>query len=127
MERPADPNRHKHPRRAESHTPRLGLIESRDYGRTWEGGSLVGKSDFHILRAADQLVHGFDSTTGRLFVSRDAGHTWVKRKPPGPLPDLVGDPDDAEQVVASGESRLYRSRDAGATWERLAGQPGYLA
>jgi len=116
-----------HPDLRESRTPLLGLIESRDQGRTWDKVSLFGKADFHILRVAGQLVYGFDSTSGRLFVSRDGGHTWATHTPPEPLLDLVADPEDARQIVASSEARLYRSRDAGKTWDRLQGQPGYLA
>lgn len=116
-----------HPDLRESRIPRLGLIESHDQGRTWEEVSLSGEADFHILRVAGQLVYGFDSTTERLFVSRDGGQTWVTHKPPQPLVDLVVDPEDPTQLVASSESRLYRSRDAGATWRRLDGEPGHLA
>jgi photosystem II stability/assembly factor-like uncharacterized protein len=116
-----------HPDLRESMTPLLGLIESRDRGQTWENVSLLGKADFHILRAVGRLIYGFDSTSGRLFVSRDGGHSWVRRKPPEPLLDLVPDPQDASQIVASGETRLYRSRDAGKTWDQLGAEPGYLA
>jgi photosystem II stability/assembly factor-like uncharacterized protein len=107
--------------------PRLGLIESRDQGRTWDEISLFGKADFHILRVAGPLVYGFDSSTEKLFVSRDAGRTWAKHKPPQPLVDLVFNPDDPTELFASSEARLFQSPDAGATWRRLAGQPGYLA
>jgi sortilin (neurotensin receptor 3) len=116
-----------HPDLRESRVPRLGLIESRDQGRTWDRISLFGKADFHILRVAGPIVYGFDSGTEKLFVSRDAGETWAKHKPPQPLIDLVFEPSDPRHVVASSESRLYQSRDAGATWQRLDGQPGYLA
>jgi photosystem II stability/assembly factor-like uncharacterized protein len=107
--------------------PRLGLIVSRDQGRTWDKISLFGKADFHILRVAGRLVYGFESGSERLFVSRDAGRTWVNHKPPRPLVDLVFNPHEPKQIVASSESHLYRSRDAGRTWQRLQGKPGYLA
>ena len=100
---------------------------SRDQGRTWEQISLLGKADFHILRVAGRRVYGFDSGTELLFVSRDGGRTWVKRKPPEPLLDLAVDPADPAHVVASTASRLYESPDAGKTWQLIEGQAGYLA
>jgi photosystem II stability/assembly factor-like uncharacterized protein len=106
--------------------PLLGLIESRDAGRTWESVSLLGRTDFHVLRAAGSRVYGFDSSSGRLYVSADRGRTWETREPPEPLLDLVADPARPTRVLASG-SVLYRSGDAGTTWTAIGGEPALLA
>ena len=37
--------------REEKLPPFLGLIESRDAGRTWRAVSLQGEADFHVLRS----------------------------------------------------------------------------
>ena len=99
--------------------PLLGLIRSEDAGRTWKPVSLLGKADFHVLRAADRQVYGFDSTRVRLLVSDDGGRSWDPRTPPEPLVDLAIDPRDARRVVASGEDRLFTSGDAGRRWRPL--------
>lgn len=106
--------------------PLLGLIESRDAGRTWEPISLLGEADFHVLRAAGSQVYGFDETNARLLVSSDRGRTWAERDVPEPLVDLAPLPGKPTTVVASG-SALYRSTDAGRSWTVLGDAAGYLA
>jgi hypothetical protein len=100
--------------------PLLGLIRSEDGGRTWEPISLLGKADFHVLRAAARQVYGFDATQARLLVSDDGGRSWDRRTPPEPLVDLVVDPRDSGRVVASGEGGLFASGDAGRRWRPLS-------
>jgi len=115
-----------HPDLRDNLPPLLGLIESRDAGRTWEPVSLLGEVDFHVLRSLGKRVYGFDSTSGRLLVSSDRGRSWTERSPPEPLLDLVPHPTRPTTLVASG-SVLYRSADSGANWSVLGGEPGYLA
>ncbi len=100
--------------------PLLGLIRSADGGRTWDPVSLLGKADFHVLRAAGRQVYGFDSTKARLLVSGDGGRSWDERTPPEPLVDLAIDPRRADHVVASGERGLFTSTDAGRRWRPLS-------
>jgi len=107
--------------------PHLGLIESRDGGSTWQSVSLLGEADFHVLRAAGERVYGYDATHGRLLLSADGGRSWVEAQPPGPLFDLVVDPQDPDHLVASGERGLHRSRDGGHSWERAGDTVGLLA
>jgi hypothetical protein len=105
----------------------LGLIESRDAGRTWQSISLLGEADFHVLRYAGNRVYGYDATNGRLMHSRDAGRTWAERRVPAPLVDLAVDPGRSSHVVASSGNALFRSSDAGRTWSLLNERAGYLA
>jgi hypothetical protein len=107
--------------------PHLGLIESRDGGRTWRNVSLLGQADFHVLRVAAPRVYGYDASHDRLLVSRDRGRTWRESVRPAPLADLVVDPADGRRVVASGRGGVYASADEGATWRRVAPHLGLLA
>jgi hypothetical protein len=106
--------------------PNLGLIESMDGGRTWTPISLLGQADFHVLRSDGTRVYGFDSTNGRLLVSRDSGRTWSQRPIPGPLIDLAIHPQRPSRVVAASERGLISSADDGRTWRRLGGNLGLL-
>ena len=120
-----------HPDLREDLPPLLGLIESTDDGRSWESISLLGESDFHVLRSAGERVYGYDASNDRLLVSEDAGRTWEEVERPAPLVDLAADPTDGRHVVAAGASDLsqglYESRDGGESWERIGDQVGYLA
>lgn len=110
--------------------PLLGLIESRDAGRTWEPVSLLGEADFHVLRFSGRRVYGYDASHGRLMISADRGRTWQERETPGQLVDLAIDPADAKHVIASAAGEvvqgLYESRDAGQTWRLVGGPVGLL-
>jgi hypothetical protein len=120
-----------HPDVRDDLPPFLGLIESRDAGRSWQPVSLLGKSDFHVLEAAGRRVYGFGSDfqtrRARFLVSSDAGRTWRERRVPEPLVSLALHPADANRALASGENALYESRDAGRTWRRRAHGAALLA
>ena len=107
--------------------PHLGLIESRDAGRTWRTISLRGEADFHVLRFAGQRVYGYDASNDRLLVSGDKGQTWREVNRPAPLLDLAVDPTNSNHAVAAGEGGLYESTDEGRSWKRLALRIGLLA
>lgn len=105
----------------------LGLIESRDAGRTWQPISLLGEADFHVLRSVGTRVYGYNATNQRLMLSRDAGRTWVTRPPPAPLVDLAVDPEQPAHLVASNGSVLFESADEGRTWSVSGDRGGLLA
>lgn len=117
-----------HPDLPDDLPPLLGLIESRDQGRSWRSVSLLGKADFHILRAAPGRIYGYDATGGRLLVSQDEGRTWNDRRLPGELVDFVVDPADADRLLAATETTLYVSGDGGRTLRALpARRSGLMA
>jgi len=105
-----------HPGAGQEGPMSLGLLESRDRGRTWRTLSLEG-SDLHLLRAAGDAVYAFD---GQLRASRDGGRTWQQRSAPGGLIDLAIDPTDGDRVLASTESGVRASRDGGRTWQKTS-------
>jgi hypothetical protein len=107
--------------------PQLGLIESRDAGRTWRTLSLLGEADFHVLRFAGQRVYGYDASNDRLLVSRDNGRAWREVNRPAPLLDLAVDPRDSRHAVAAAEGGLYETSNEGSTWRPLAVRVGLLA
>lgn len=104
----------------------LGLIESRDAGKTWKNVSLLGEADFHVLEHAGDRIYGFDGTQGRLMVSGDGGRSWDERKPPAGVFGLAVDPADASRVVASTENGIFISPDEGRRWRPLREDLGGL-
>jgi hypothetical protein len=99
--------------------PNLGLIESRDGGKTWNNISLLGEADFHVLRASGGRIYGYDGSQGRLMVSGDGGRQWTQRTPPAAMFDLAVDPGDPDRIVASTERGIFSSADAGKKWRAL--------
>ena len=105
----------------------VGLIESRDGGRTWQPVSLLGEADFHVLRAADERVYGFDGVGGRFLASGDGGRSWEEREVPAPMFDLAIAPDDPERLIAATEDGLVTSTDAGRSWRPAGDAIGLVA
>jgi hypothetical protein len=99
--------------------PLLGLIESRDAGRSWRPLSLLGEADFHALEVADGLVYGYDATGGRLMVSSDRRRWQVRSSVE--LTGFAVSPTDPELVIAATGRRLLRSSDGGRTWQPTQG------
>jgi hypothetical protein len=108
-----------HPDPTQNLPPNLGLIESRDGGRSWTSVSLLGAADFHVLRSAADRVYGFDSGSGRLMVSANGGRRWAQAAPPAAMFDLAIDPANSRRVVASTERGLFVSTAAGTRWRPL--------
>jgi hypothetical protein len=107
--------------------PLLGLLESKDAGRSWERISLLGEADFHVLESVGRRVYGFDASGERLMVSLDGGERWTERRTPEILLSLAIDPRDPKHVIAAGETALYESSDEGRRWRRVPGDPGLVA
>lgn len=116
-----------HPDLREDLPPLLGLLESRDAGRTWTKKSLLGESDFHVLRYAHKTIYGYDSTSSALMVSRD-GVRWDTRSKVT-LGDFAVSPEDPNEIVATTPGGLERSTDGGRTWKRIDGplRPVFVA
>jgi hypothetical protein len=111
-----------------SKLPRLlGLVESRDAGRTWKSISLLGRADFHILRSSGKRVYGFEVAHSQLLESDNGGASWRIRTAPSRLLDFVVDPRNHRRLVASTPDHLVVSRDAAASWHALNGPAGLLA
>jgi hypothetical protein len=120
-----------HPDARSDLPPLLGLIESTDAGRSWTPVSLLGEADFHVLRSAGDRVFGYDVTKDRLLVSDDAGRSWTEVERPGPLLDLVVNPEDEDHLLATAAgplgNGLYDSVDGGRSWRHVGDAVGLLA
>jgi hypothetical protein len=108
-----------HPDPSEQRPPLLGLIESRDGGKTWRSISMLGEADFHVLEAQGRTVYGYDASGGRFLASNDGGAQWSERTAPEALLALAVDPRDDQHLVASGRAELYSSSTGGRTPLRL--------
>ena len=108
----------------------LGLIESRNGGRSWRPKSLLGKADFHALEASGSLVYGsgsdFESREYRFLVSEDGGRTWERRRTPEPISSVAINPEDDRSILASGAKGIYSADEAGRRWRSLDGPPGLV-
>ncbi len=106
----------------------LGLITSTDRGLSWDHVSLLGKADFHVLRAQGKTVYGYDSRSERLLASSDAGRRWKTLVPPEALIDVAIDSKNPKHLLASGGAVLHESEDGGRNWKVAAnGLAGHLA
>lgn len=111
-----------HPDLRERLPPFLGLVESRDAGRSWREVSLQGSVDFHVLEASGRHVFGYgshwDTREPRFLASADGGRRWQRLEAPEPLVSLAISPTDPRTLIASGERRVFASRDGGRSWAR---------
>ena len=116
-----------HPGPGQDGPSSLGMIESRDEGKTWKNVSLSGRADFHVLRSAGNFVYGFDVGSG-FMASSDAGRTWARRDVPAPMFDVAIDARDPQRLVASTEQGLFASSNGGRGWSAVNQQvAGLLA
>lgn len=92
----------------------VGLISSRDRGRTWTTRSRAGASDFHALAVAEPWVLGYDGT---LLASRDLT-SWAERDIPSPPRTLTASPNGV--LLATTAAGLLASRDHARTWRTLS-------
>jgi hypothetical protein len=113
-----------HPDFSEDDEPLMGLIESRDAGRTWQQLSLRGEADFHALQVVDGTVFGYDSTSGTFMTTSDR-RTWERRSRVQ-LHDFAVARDDVALVVGTTEEGVLRSTDGGRGWDSMPSAPGLL-
>jgi hypothetical protein len=110
-----------HPDPIEGKPASLGLIESTDGGETWRDLSLSGQADFHSLQAAHGQVYGYNSSSGRLMVSRDKT-TWDERAEL-PMADFAVSPASPDVLIATTENGPATSTDGGRTFTVINGAP----
>lgn len=116
-----------HPEGAGSLPENLGLIRSRDGGRTWEPISELGESDFHILQASGDRVLGVRAEETDIQISSDGGRSFDARTPPATPVDVVADPEAPSRLVMSTEQGIFTSSDEGRSWrQREAGAAAQL-
>ena len=110
-----------HPGTATALPQPVGLIESRDGGRTWTVLSRAGQSDFHTLTTTRRDVIGFDGT---LRATTD-GRTWTEGSLDVEPRTLAGSRQD-RTILATTQEALLRSTDGGTSWREVEGAPWLL-
>jgi len=96
-----------------------GLFASEDNGRSWRGGTVLGRRDFISVQSNDQLL--VVATRSEILISTDAGMNW--RVAPLPLKGVtihgltISTPENSI-FVASREGG-FRSLDLGRSWHRM--------
>ena len=95
-----------------------GLFTSTNDGKTWTGGSVMGKTDFVGVGANGELIVA--ATHTNVMFSKNGGNTWQQAGLPNFLTSIhsVTVTADGQILVASREG-AYRSSDSGATWEHM--------
>lgn len=110
-----------HPGTATDLPQPVGLIESRDGGKSWTVVSRGGASDFHALTTTTEAVIGFD---GVLRTTAD-GRTWTAGDLAAQPRTLAGS-GKGSVVLATTEAGLMRSTNSGATWQEVDQAPWLL-
>ncbi|MER5224515.1 F510_1955 family glycosylhydrolase [Streptomyces flaveus] len=93
----------------------VGLIETKDTGRTWTSRSLSGEADFHSLDSAKGTVYGYEG--GRIRVSSDL-KSWDNRATLEAL-DLAVNP-SGDRLLATTAEGAATSTDGGRTFGKGA-------
>jgi hypothetical protein len=114
-----------HPAAEEADLPaELGLIASRDAGRTWTSVSGLGTLDFHAIEQFGNTVIGSLFDGARVLVSRDGGRTFpTERVTPRVVTGFAADPGDPRRWIASAEDGIYATTDEGASWRPVDAVP----
>ncbi|GAA2641309.1 F510_1955 family glycosylhydrolase [Streptomyces vastus] len=93
----------------------VGLIETKDAGRTWTSRSLSGEADFHSLDSAKATVYGYEG--GRIRVSSDL-KSWEDGATLEAL-DLAVNP-SGEKLLATTAEGVVTSTDGGRAFAKGA-------
>ena len=107
----------------------LGLLVSRDGGRTWQTVAFKGEADFHALAYSPRnggTLYGW-SVAGRTGFYRISVTSWTGERLPAPglanVLSLAASPDADGPLLAGTTAGLMVSRDGGNTWSAVAAIP----
>lgn len=96
-----------------------GLFSSKNEGRSWEGGPVLGQKDFTFVRSSQTLQ--VLATRVELFSSVDEGKSWQPATVPWKLTTIRGvtlSPQAHSIFIVSREG-AFRSVDAGKNWQSM--------
>ena len=105
-----------HPFAGDSRPPLLGLLDSKDGGKTWRQVSLKGEVDFHLLEVSPHAIIGGDSAGGKLFFSTNKGVKWSIRGK-NIFEDIALSPESSEVAFGISNGKLMKSIDGLKTWK----------
>ena len=120
-----------HPERGSNLPNPLGLIRSRDGGRTWTSLDLHGEGDFHLIAAgrSNNSLYVYSSAPNSqmprrgLYQRLEDGAAWREaggKGLSGEIYVLAAHPTDAGTLAAATGAGLFLSQDAGDTFGRIA-------
>lgn len=108
----------------------LGVLLSRDGGRTWQSVALAGRADFHALTyspAQGGVLFGWTVADGPALYRISVGSWAAERVSATGLSQvlsLTASPDPKGRLLAGTRKGLLHSLDAGRSWSPL---PGFRA
>ena len=108
----------------------LGLLLSRDDGRTWQSVALTGRADFHALTyspAEGGVLFGWTIADGPALYRISVGSWAAERVSAAGLSEVLSvtaSPDPKGRLLAGTRKGLLHSLDAGRSWSPL---PGFRA
>ena len=96
-----------------------GLYSSSDEGKSWNGGAVLGKTDFVSVQAGDGLIAL--ATRSNVLVSTDEGKTWQESTGlssyVNSIRNITVTPD--KQILIASREGAFRSPNAGGGWEHM--------
>jgi photosystem II stability/assembly factor-like uncharacterized protein len=100
-----------------------GLYFSKDEGKVWTGGSVLGQVDFQAVRAHGEVIAATTRTS--VLVSTDGGAKWTQRNLPSYVTIVRGVSVTPEsQILVATREGAFESTDSGSTWTKMvAGLP----
>jgi len=107
----------------------LGLLVSRDGGRTWQSVAFKGEADFHTLAYSPRnggMLYGW-SVAGQTGLYRISTASWVGERLAAPglasVLSLAASPNADGPILAGTKAGMMVSRDGGDTWSPVATIP----
>jgi photosystem II stability/assembly factor-like uncharacterized protein len=92
-----------------------GLYTSKDHGESWQGGPVMGVSDYHAIAAHGSML--FAARQNALILSTDAGETWSPVGIPARLERIHSVTCSSDGTLWLGASDgVYFTHDLGKTW-----------
>jgi len=95
-----------------------GLYFSKDQGKAWMGGPVMGQQEFVSARAKGDLVVA--ATRSTVLVSSDGGSTWNQARLASYAPNVRGVTISPEgDIFVASREGAFHSSDSGASWEHM--------
>jgi photosystem II stability/assembly factor-like uncharacterized protein len=102
-----------------------GVYRSENGGKTWEGAGLQGEAVRALAQSASNPEIFVAGTKTGVFLSSDAGTSWMRISPIGDeelknLDSIAIDPRDANVIYAGTYHLPWKTMDGGKNWKAIA-------